>query len=256
MVTPTPRWSAGAPRTHPVRRASPPRGRSSVGGGGRRGPLLSLHHPRAWAAPPPPRLYPGLVELQARPGRGAVRTRLGQRVPCTPSPRGRRGRSLFLRISGLYCRVPCKPASAGAALRTLGGGGEGDSARITKPPAPPGRDSLIKPTLSRRAKNGSLPGAQSSKTSRPPRIIPARRNSRHHWGNWGQKSGLPGELGDRDASSSHLPILLLREPRSPFWPQGRVRSELWPAAGTRRRGRPGVRGTQVCWGPRWLRERG
>lgn len=90
-----------------------------------------------------PHPHPGCTRASwnsgARPGRGAVRTRLGQRVPCTPSPRSRRGRSLFLRISGLCCRVPCKPASAGAALRTLGGGRGGRQRPNHKASSPAGQ---------------------------------------------------------------------------------------------------------------------
>lgn len=59
------------------------------------------------------RLHPhpggaGPWELQARWRHRAVRTRIGQRAPCAPSPTGRCGESL-LRISGLCLGSPASP---------------------------------------------------------------------------------------------------------------------------------------------------
>lgn len=120
---------------------------------------------------------PGLPELKARRGRGAVRTRLGQRVPLRPPSQGPPQGIPPPSHLGLSLGSP----ASGRRREPRSGRREGAG----KEPAPesqsgePGPEATFwgnrpSPAGGKR----SLPRAQSSKTSTPPRIFPARRNRR------------------------------------------------------------------------------
>lgn len=172
-------WPADAPRTHPVLGTSPPRGRRRVGD--RRG-WLCLHHPRAPAAPPPHRLH--RASGSSRLGGGLARRERAETsgLLAPPAPGANEGNL----SSASQAPAQGTPQARVGGSRAAGAGrGRGGSRRRNhKAVSPGGRGHSHKPTLSRPVEKAFLPRAQSSKTSRPPRIFPARRNSRHHgWGN-------------------------------------------------------------------------
>lgn len=131
------------------------------------------------------RLHPhpggaGPWELQARWRHRAVRTRIGQRAPCAPSPTGRCGESL-LRISGLCLGSPASPRRP----EPRSGRREGSGAGITKQRARPGGDVPIKPTLSRRAAKGLRSAAFSLQRPQchPKYFLVEGIVADHSWGN-------------------------------------------------------------------------
>lgn len=149
---PAPRWSAGAPRTHPGRGASPSSQHRSVESGGE----------GAMATVPPPSSGSG----------GSTPMAKGPLAP--PAPGAAAGnRSSACRASGPPQARVCRSHAAGS-----GRGREGSGAGITKPRARPGGDVLTKRPSHGGRKRGLCPRVQSSKTSTPPRLFPASRNSR------------------------------------------------------------------------------
>lgn len=203
---------------------------------------------------------PGLPELKASRGRGAVRTRLGQRVPLRPPPQGppqgipppsHLGLSLGSPASGRRR----EPRSG----RREGAGKERAPESQSGEPGPEATFWGNRPSPA--GGKRSLPRAQSSKTSTPPRIFPARRNRRQTvlgklrpevW-------ATEGSWGKGCESISPTNFVPARAATSLLAPGPCPRTRLWPATEIPRRGRPGVRGTQVCgtqvrWGPRWLGE--
>lgn len=168
-----PLWSAGAPRTHPERgRLLPEDAAVCVWRGGR----LFLHPPRTRAAPPPPQRH--RASGSSRRGGGAVRTCLGQWAPSAPCPKGRHGESLLLRISAL-----CLGSPASGRRREPSSGRQEGAGREPEPESQSvasqagwGHSPETDPLTAGR--KGSLPRAQSSKTSTLHRIFPARKNSR------------------------------------------------------------------------------
>lgn len=163
----TPLRSPGAAPHTPGARASPPRGRSCVGGGwgwggdGCSSTILGLGRPH----PHPSDTGPSGAQGEA----GA---------PCAPCPRGRRGESLLLRTSGLCLGSP--------ASRRRGEANSGRREGAGREPAPESQSAAsragwgLSPETDplTASGNGSLPCAQSSKTSTLHRLFPAGRNRR------------------------------------------------------------------------------
>ena len=234
------RRGQGAPRTHPRAGVSSERPRRACRGrwvGG--STVLGLGRPH-----PHPR------SARCGPGGNAAR---GQ---APPAPGGC-GESL-LRSSGRRLGCP--------AARRRRGQRSGSPAGAGREPAPgsqsgePGGEEKFSETDPRRRPDRGLGSRSALRAPKAAGVIPAGRNGRRALlRNRTQRSGLPGPPGVRGASlAGQLRPCAGRGLRP--GPRALPRPRRWPAAGTRRRGRPGVRdrqvcGAEACWGPRWLGER-
>lgn len=175
-------WSAGAPRTHPGRAASPP-GEGRRAGGGREGRWRQFRRqPRAPAAPPPPR------RRRAWGAPGKVEAPRGENTHWPTGPSRPRPRGPLRGISPPHLRplprASRKPAAAGATQRAPGGNREASGAGIPKQQARPGGGVPIKPTLWRRAAKRlrSAPSLQRPQC-RPKYFLVEGTVADHSWGN-------------------------------------------------------------------------